>query len=69
VGSDNMDENQYCDSVFIAPPTRMIKGFEYRQLCKRDNKKIAEALRDDMLERGKKAIMTEECGEFVVWWR
>lgn len=63
-----MDENQYCDSIFEAPPTRMIKGREYRQLCKRDNKKVAEEIRDDMIKQRKRAVITEECGDFVVWW-
>ena len=63
-----MDENCYCESTFEAPPTRIIKGREYRQLCKRDNKKAAEVLRDDMVGRGKQAVITEECGDFVVWW-
>jgi hypothetical protein len=63
-----VDENQYCDSKFIAPETRIIGGIEYRLLCKRDNKKIAEAIRDDMVSRKKKAVVMLEGAEFVVWW-
>ena len=63
-----MDENHYCESTFIAPPTRIIKGQEYRQLCKRGDRKKAEEIRDDMIMQHKKAVITEECGEFVVWW-
>jgi len=63
-----MDENQYCDSVFIAPPTRMIKGKEYRLLCKRDDKRKVDEIKEDMEGRGKKVVIIEECGEFSVWW-
>jgi hypothetical protein len=63
-----MDENQYCDSKFIAPDKRAFKGLEYSLVCRRTVKSAAEAIKKDMEERGKNCIITAEGGEFYVWW-
>lgn len=63
-----MDENCYAESIFIAPDRRMFNGKEYVLLCKRPEKNIAELVRDDMIQRGKHSIITQEVGGFSVWW-
>lgn len=63
-----MDENCYCDSIFIPPATMEFKGLEYTLICKRKLKEAAEALKKDMDEKGRNCIITTEGGEYYVWW-
>jgi hypothetical protein len=63
-----MDENQYIESIFEAPPETVINRCKYTLFCKRPSKNIAELIRDDLVKQGKKSIVTKLDGEFVVWW-
>jgi hypothetical protein len=63
-----MDENQYCDSKFVPPDTRIVDGVEYRLIGRRSSEKAANAIRDDLVGNNKRAIVTKEEEEFAVWW-
>jgi len=63
-----MDENQNLEVIFAEPTERVIKGVSYSFFCKRKLKQLAEAIKDDLIQQGKQSIITNETGEFVVWW-
>jgi hypothetical protein len=63
-----MDENQYATSTFDMKPQMVHGGETYTMLCKRTYRKIAQSVCDGLIEQGKKSVITEQDGEFIVWW-
>jgi hypothetical protein len=63
-----MDENCNVETVLPDIKERVIKGVAYSFYCKRTLEHIAQAIRDDLADQGKLAVITKEKGEFVVWW-
>lgn len=63
-----MDENQNLEVVFGELKERIIKGICYSFYCKRKLKPLAEAISDDLIQQGKQSVVTNDGGEYVVWW-
>lgn len=66
--SKKMDENCNVEVVLPDINERVIKGMPYSFFCKRILKEKAEAIRDDLIQQGKNSVITNETGEFIVWW-
>jgi transcriptional regulator NrdR family protein len=63
-----MDENCNVETVLPDIKEIVIKGVSYSFYCKRALEHIAQAIKDDLIEQGKRSIITKEMGEYVVWW-
>lgn len=63
-----MDENCNLEVVFGNSVERIVKGIVYSVYCKRKLKQMADAIKDDLIQQGKSSMVTNENGEFVVWW-
>ena len=63
-----MDENCNVETVLPTINERVIKGKPYSMYCKRGSKEKAEAIKDDLIQHGKQSVVTNEMGEFVIWW-
>jgi hypothetical protein len=63
-----MDENCNVEVVLPNINERLIKGIVYSFYCKRTLEHIAHAIKDDLIDQGKRSVITKEMGEYFVWW-
>jgi len=62
-----MEENQYARVIYTPLERMECNGIEFTFFCKRPLKAIADAVCADLQSYGKKSIVTECSGEYVVW--